>query len=102
MKLPEPLVRVLGLCKIRELYFVEITATAQILHAIYNGKDAITVRNLEESQMVGARKYQIITREEIDKVFKIKGYGTRWRDRVLCGGQFRSGSKPFIRRVYLG
>jgi TolB-like protein len=30
--------------------------------------DAITVRNLVESQMVGTRKYQIITREDIDKL----------------------------------
>jgi len=30
--------------------------------------DAITVRNLVESQMVGTRKYQIITRDEIDKL----------------------------------
>jgi TolB-like protein len=30
--------------------------------------DAITVRNLVESQMVGARKYQVITRDEIDKL----------------------------------
>jgi TolB-like protein len=32
--------------------------------------DAITVRNLVESQMVGTRKYQIITRDEIDKLLK--------------------------------
>jgi len=31
-------------------------------------KDAITVRNLVESQMVGTRKYQIITRDDIDKL----------------------------------
>ena len=30
--------------------------------------DAITVRNLVESQMVGTRKYQIITRDDIDKL----------------------------------
>jgi len=30
--------------------------------------DAITVRNLVESQMVGTRKYQIITRADIDKL----------------------------------
>jgi hypothetical protein len=30
--------------------------------------DSITVRNLVESQMVGTRKYQIITRDEIDKL----------------------------------
>ena len=31
-------------------------------------QDAITVRNLTESQMVATRKYQIITRDEIDKL----------------------------------
>jgi TolB-like protein len=31
-------------------------------------RDAITVRNLVESQMVGTRKYQIITRDDIDKL----------------------------------
>jgi TolB-like protein len=30
--------------------------------------DAVTVRNLVESQMVGTRKYQIITRDDIDKL----------------------------------
>jgi TolB-like protein len=30
--------------------------------------DAISVRNLVESQMIGTRKYHIITREEIDKL----------------------------------
>jgi len=30
--------------------------------------DAVTVRNLVESQMIGTRKYQIITRDEIDKL----------------------------------
>ncbi|MCL2211183.1 MAG: DUF1566 domain-containing protein [Treponema sp.] len=32
--------------------------------------DAITVRNLVESQMVGTRKYQIITRDDIDKLLE--------------------------------
>jgi TolB-like protein len=31
-------------------------------------QDAITVRNLTESQMVATRKYRIITRDEIDKL----------------------------------
>jgi curli biogenesis system outer membrane secretion channel CsgG len=31
-------------------------------------KDAITVRNLTESRMVAAGKYQVIAREEIDKL----------------------------------
>jgi hypothetical protein len=30
--------------------------------------DSVTVRNLVESQMVGTRKYQIITRDDIDKL----------------------------------
>jgi TolB-like protein len=32
--------------------------------------DAITVRNLVESQMVGTRKYEIITRDDIDKLLE--------------------------------
>jgi hydroxylamine reductase (hybrid-cluster protein) len=32
--------------------------------------DAITVRNLVESQMVATRKYQIITRDDIDKLLE--------------------------------
>ncbi|MDR1932776.1 MAG: DUF1566 domain-containing protein, partial [Spirochaetales bacterium] len=32
--------------------------------------DAVTVRNLVESQMVATRKYRIITREEIDKLLE--------------------------------
>ena len=51
-----------GLPRLAVVEFSTNDNTAQIK------KDAITVRNLVESQMVGTRKYQIITREEIDKL----------------------------------
>ncbi|MFP3043498.1 hypothetical protein LQZ19_16915 [Treponema primitia] len=48
-------------------------AVAEFSTNISNGKiqaDAITVRNLVESQMIGTGKYQMITRDEIDKLLK--------------------------------
>jgi hypothetical protein len=46
----------LDLCKIRESDFVEITATAQILHSFYNGVESVIILFLK----VLMKKYPMI------------------------------------------
>jgi hydroxylamine reductase (hybrid-cluster protein) len=38
------------------------------LNTVKANTDAVTVRNLTESQIIGTGKYQVITRDEIDKL----------------------------------